>query len=55
MDNFVIDQLIIQIFILTLDGLGVRGNGAHTLDEHILVDSLAERAKLMAGILLAVG
>jgi len=40
--------------VATLDGLGVRGNGAHTLDEHILVDSLAERAKLMAGILMAV-
>ena len=40
--------------VATLDGLGVRGSGAHTLDEHIMVDSLAERAKLMAGILLAI-
>ena len=39
--------------VATLDGLGVRGSGAHTLEEHILIDSLAERAKLMAGILLA--
>lgn len=37
----------------TLDGLGVAGNGAHTLDEHILVDSLAYRGKLMAGVLAA--
>ena len=35
----------------TLDGLGVAGNGAHTLDEHILVDSLAYRGKLFAGTL----
>ena len=37
----------------TLDGLGVAGAGAHTLDEHILVDSLASRGKLMAGVLAA--
>jgi glutamate carboxypeptidase len=37
--------------IATLDGLGVAGAGAHTLDEHILVDSLAYRGKLMAGLL----
>jgi glutamate carboxypeptidase len=37
--------------IPTLDGLGVRGANAHTLDEHIEVDSLAERGRLMAGLL----
>ncbi|HWW46255.1 MAG TPA: M20/M25/M40 family metallo-hydrolase [Xanthobacteraceae bacterium] len=37
--------------IATLDGLGVRGNGAHTLNEHIEVDSLVERGRLMAGLL----
>jgi glutamate carboxypeptidase len=37
--------------IPTLDGLGVRGNDAHTLNEHIEVDSLAERGRLMAGLL----
>lgn len=36
--------------IPTLDGLGVAGAGAHTLDEHIMVDSLAYRGKLMAGL-----
>jgi glutamate carboxypeptidase len=35
----------------TLDGLGVRGADAHTLNEHIIFDSLAERGRLMAGIL----
>ena len=39
--------------IPTLDGLGLRGAGYHTLGEYIEVDSLAERARLMAGLLLA--
>ena len=37
--------------IPTLDGLGVQGAGAHTLDEHIIVESLAQRGRLMAGLL----
>jgi glutamate carboxypeptidase len=37
--------------IATLDGLGPRGDGPHTLQEHIVVDSLVERGRLMAGIL----
>src|SRR3979490_1024076 len=37
--------------IPTLDRLGVRGAGAETLNEHIEVDSLAERGRLMAGLL----
>jgi glutamate carboxypeptidase len=39
--------------IATLDGLGVQGSGAHTLDEHIVVESLAYRGRLMAGLLAA--
>ena len=39
--------------IATLDGLGVAGAGAHTLDEHIQINSLAYRGKLMAGLLMA--
>jgi len=35
----------------TLDGLGVQGAGAHTLDEHIIIESLAYRGRLMAGLL----
>jgi glutamate carboxypeptidase len=31
-----------------LDGLGPDGGGAHAVDEHILVDSLVERAALLA-------
>ena len=37
--------------IATLDGLGVRGADAHTLNEHIEIDSLVERGRLMAGLL----
>lgn len=38
--------------IPTIDSVGVRGKGLHTLDEHIFIDSLVERAKLMAGLLI---
>jgi glutamate carboxypeptidase len=37
--------------IATLDGLGPRGADPHTLNEHIVVESLAERGRLMAGLL----
>ncbi len=36
--------------IPTLDGLGVLGNGGHTLEEHLLVDSLVTRGRLLAGL-----
>ncbi|MEX0283099.1 MAG: M20/M25/M40 family metallo-hydrolase [Paracoccaceae bacterium] len=38
--------------IPTLDGLGVMGDGLHTLNEHIQLPSLIERGKLMAGLLM---
>jgi glutamate carboxypeptidase len=37
--------------IATLDGLGVMGGGAHTLEEHILVSSLVPRATLLARLM----
>lgn len=37
--------------IATLDGLGARGADFHTLNEHIEIDSLVERGRLMAGLL----
>jgi glutamate carboxypeptidase len=40
------------IGVPTLDGLGVRGAGAHADDEHILIDALGERAALMLLLLL---
>lgn len=36
----------------TLDGLGALGAGAHAENEHIVVDSLPERAALLASLLL---
>ncbi|MFD1508003.1 M20/M25/M40 family metallo-hydrolase [Lacimonas salitolerans] len=38
--------------IPTLDSLGVRGKGLHTLTEHIEVASLPERGKLMAAMMM---
>jgi len=38
--------------LATLDTLGVRGAGIHSHEEYMLVDSLAERAKLTALLLL---
>ncbi|HEU4990402.1 MAG TPA: M20/M25/M40 family metallo-hydrolase, partial [Gemmatimonadaceae bacterium] len=35
----------------TLDGLGVEGVGAHTLEEHILVSSILPRVDLFAELL----
>ncbi len=40
--------------IATLDSIGVRGKGLHTLDEHILVESLPERARLVAALLMRI-
>jgi glutamate carboxypeptidase len=36
----------------TLDGLGAVGDGAHAPDEHVVVSALAERAALLALLLL---
>lgn len=40
--------------IPTLDGLGIIGAQAHTLEEHVTVSSLASRGRLFAGLLQAV-
>ena len=37
--------------IPTLDGLGPDGNGAHALDEHVLIEDLPRRLALVAGLL----
>jgi glutamate carboxypeptidase len=39
--------------IPVLDGLGITGDGAHTLHEHILVSDIAKRAALVALLLSA--
>lgn len=38
----------------TLDGLGVEGNGIHTLGEHLRVETLASRGRVMAGLLATI-
>ena len=38
--------------IPTLDGLGAHGDGAHTLQEHIIIDSLPRQAALLAALLV---
>lgn len=40
--------------IPTLDGLGLRGAGLHTLDEHVEIDSLTERARLAAALFMEI-
>ncbi|MBK7708040.1 MAG: M20 family metallopeptidase [Acidobacteria bacterium] len=35
-----------------LDGLGIWGNGAHTLNEHVIVDDIPKRALLLARMIL---
>ena len=35
----------------TLDGMGADGDGAHAVDEHVIVSSLPERAALAAGLI----
>jgi glutamate carboxypeptidase len=35
----------------TLDGLGAVGDGAHALHEHVDIESLADRAALVAGLI----
>ncbi len=39
----------------TLDSIGVRGKDLHTLNEHIYVDSLVERARLAAALYCRLG
>jgi glutamate carboxypeptidase len=40
--------------IPTLDGLGAVGGGAHTDEEFVLVDTLVDRARLLAGLITRV-
>jgi acetylornithine deacetylase/succinyl-diaminopimelate desuccinylase-like protein len=37
----------------TLDGLGAVGGGAHRVDEHVVIEAMAERAALLALLLMA--
>ncbi|RWR06157.1 M20/M25/M40 family metallo-hydrolase [Paenirhodobacter populi] len=41
--------------VASLCSLGVAGEGLHTLNEHIVISSLAPRARLMAGLYVTLG
>lgn len=41
--------------IPTLDGLGPLGRGYHTLEEHVLIETLPQRARLFAALLARLG
>lgn len=43
-------NLVAPLGVRVLDGLGPPGGGAHTQNEHVLVDGLAPRAALVAGL-----
>jgi DNA ligase (NAD+) len=43
-----------QLGVPVLDGLGAIGAGAHAVDEHIVIDSLALRGALLAGLFMHV-
>ncbi len=46
-------NFVAALGIPVLDGLGIAGDGAHTLHEHILVNDIAERATLVATLLIS--
>lgn len=41
-----------SLFTATLDGLGAVGDGAHALDEHVLIDATVDRCALLALLLM---
>lgn len=44
-------QFAAALGVPTLDGLGIVGDGAHAITEHILVDTIAPRGALLAALL----
>jgi glutamate carboxypeptidase len=40
--------------VAVLDGLGIEGDGAHASHEHIIVDNIAVRGALLAGLLASI-
>ena len=46
-------NFVAALGVPVLDGLGVSGGGAHTLEEYILIDDIPKRAALLAALLLA--
>ncbi len=46
-------NFVAPLGVPVLDGLGARGNGAHSEREHVVIASLAERTALLAALLTA--
>jgi glutamate carboxypeptidase len=46
-------NFVAALGVPVLDGLGVAGDGAHTLEEYIFIDDIPKRATLLALLLLA--
>ncbi|PYS86450.1 MAG: carboxypeptidase [Acidobacteria bacterium] len=46
-------NFVAALGVPVLDGLGIKGDGAHTLQEHILVSDIAKRATLVTSLLAA--
>jgi len=47
-------NFIAALGIPVLDGLGIGGDGAHAVHEHILADDIAVRGTLVAGLIASV-
>jgi glutamate carboxypeptidase len=47
-------NFIAALGIPVLDGLGIRGDGAHAVHEHICVDDIAVRAAIVTGLIVSV-
>ncbi len=48
-------NFVAALGVPVLDGLGIAGDGAHRMDEHILIDDIAKRATLVTSMLLCRG
>ena len=47
------DEITAALGIPTLDGLGAVGDGAHSSHEHVLINTMPQRAALLAALLAA--
>ena len=45
-------NFVAALGVPVLDGLGISGDGAHRMDEHILIDDIVKRATLVTSLLL---
>lgn len=45
-------NFVAALGVPVLDGLGIAGDGAHRMDEHILIEDIAKRATLVTSLLL---